>query len=85
MEIDQDEAQPDRRYRVVSVQKIDAPEGMAGTNWHRYVIARGTSLIKGLRTGTLRSVTAHAENYVEVLNDRSVRGYSSYASRQQKR
>ena len=75
MEIYQDEAQPDRRYRVISVEKTDAPEGMFGTDWHRYVIGRGSSLIEGLRTGTLRSVTEHAESCVEVLNDRRVRGY----------
>lgn len=85
METHQDEPQHDRRYQVISVEKTDAPEGMSGTNWHRYVIGRGTSRIEGLRTGTLSSVTEHARTCAEVLNDRSLRGYSSYASRNPKK
>jgi hypothetical protein len=76
---------PNPRYHVISVEKTAAPEGMPGKNWHRYVIGQGTSRIEGLRTGTLKSVTAHAENWVQELNERGVRGYSSFAPRNQKK
>jgi hypothetical protein len=85
MSIDPEEPAQDTRYQVISVEQADAPDGMAGTNWHRYVIGRGTSRIEGLRTGTRQSVTDHAEDYVEVLNDRSLRGFSSYAPRNRKK
>lgn len=71
-------------YQVISVEKTTPPEGMTGNNWHRYVIGQGDSRIEGLRSGTLKAVTAHAESCVEELNNRGVRGYSAYAPRKQK-
>lgn len=53
------------------IKKIAAPEGMPGDNWHRYVIQCNTSVIEGMRPGTLDSVTEHAESVAEDLNLRS--------------
>jgi hypothetical protein len=85
METQQKAAKRDLRYRVISVEKAKAPEGMTGKNWHRYVVGQGTSRIEGLRTGTLKAVTEHVENWVQELNERGVRGYSSFSPRNQKK
>jgi hypothetical protein len=71
-------------YHVVSVEKTDAPEGMPGNNWHRYVIGRGSSVIEGFKPGTLKAVTQHAESCAEDLNARAFKGYSAYAPRKKK-
>jgi hypothetical protein len=84
MTTEQEAPKRNNRYQVISVEKSDAPEGMAGNNWHRYVIGQGDSRIEGLRSGTLKSVTAHAQTCAEELNNRGVRGYSAYAPRKQK-
>jgi hypothetical protein len=84
MNAEQEAPKRDNRYRVISVEKTDPPEGMPGKNWHRYVIEQGTSRIEGFRPGTLKSVTEHAETCAEDLNNRGVRGYSAYAPRKQK-
>lgn len=70
-----------QKHRVISIEKTDTPEGMSGNNWFRYVIAKGTSRIEGLRTGTLKGVTQHAEAYADELNLRGVRGYSASVTR----
>jgi hypothetical protein len=69
------------RYDVVTVEKIDTPEGMPGNNWHRYVIRRKNSEIEGMKPGTLNSVTQHAESVAEDLNLRSGGGNTAYAAR----
>ncbi len=68
-------------YRVLSVEKTTAPEGMTGDNWHFYVVGRGSTRIEGKRPGTLKAVTAHAEAFVEDLNLRTGLGGSTYAPR----
>ena len=69
------------KYHVVSVEKTTAPEGLPGDNWHRYVIGQGSSRIEGVKPGTLKAVTQHAETVVEDLNSRKGRGSSTYAPR----
>jgi len=71
-------------YRVLSVKKADPPEGMPEGNWHHYVIARGKSIIEGLQIGSLSSVTQHAEEFAEGLNERATLGRSSYSARKKK-
>ena len=66
-------------YRVASVEKIDPPEGMPGNNWHRYVIERGKSTIDGIKPGTLKAVTEHAETVANDLNERAHKGGSYFA------
>ncbi len=75
----------DHKYRLMSVEKIDPPEGMPNGSWYRYVIGQGTSRIEGKRLGTLKSVTRHAEEYAENLDTRATIGYSAYVSRKQKK
>ncbi len=69
------------KYRVVTVEKMAAPEGMPGDNWHRYVIGQGSSSIEGKKPGTLKAVTLHAETVAEDLNSRTGKGGSTYAPR----
>jgi len=68
-------------YRVISVEKTTAPEGMTGDNWHLYVVGQGTARIEGKKPGTLKSVTEHAEAFAEDLNSRTGKGGSTYAPR----
>ena len=69
------------KYHVVLVEKTTAPEGLPGNNWHRYIIGQGSSRIEGIKPGTLKAVTKHAETVVEDLNSRKGRGNSTYAPR----
>lgn len=74
-------------YRVVTVEKIQPPEGMPGNNWHRYVIGRDNSAsngrtnstIDGIKPGTLKSVTDHANSVANDLNERAGKGGSYFA------
>ena len=72
------------KYRVMSVEKSDSPEGMPTGNWHRYVIGQGRSKIEGLKPGSLKDVTEHAETVAEGLNARATGGYSAYTTRKRK-
>lgn len=65
------------RYHVIKVEKTTAPEGMLGENWYLYVIQKGTltnSTMECKKTGTLKTVTAHAKDQAETLNSRNVKG-----------
>jgi hypothetical protein len=59
------------KYQVVSIEKIDTPAGMIGDHWHQYIIGQGGSKIEGLKEGSLKEVSLHAENFAEDLNNRS--------------
>ena len=54
---------------------------MPGDNWHRYIIGQGGSKIEGIKPGTLKAVTLHAETVAEDLNARAGKGGSTYAPR----
>lgn len=72
-------------YQVVSVKKTQAPEGMEGSNWHCYVIERGTSVVTGKKPGSLKTVTEHAHQVAEDLNARTgMNAGSLYAARRKK-
>lgn len=58
-------------FKVVSVEKSEAPQGTAGNNWYRYVIERGNSQIIGNMRGSLQKVKSKVSEYVENLNERS--------------
>ena len=65
------------KYHVIKVEKTTAPEGMPGENWYLYVIQKGSlinSLLECKKTGTLKSVTAHANEVAETINSRNVKG-----------
>ena len=72
------------KFRVIEIEKIDAPDGMPGDNWHRYVIGQGTSRIEGMKPGTLKAVKKYVEEYTDNLNSRASGSYSSYAPRKKK-
>ncbi len=72
------------KYRVVSVDETETPEGMPEGNWFRYVIEHRRSQIVGLQPGTRQTVTEHAETFAEDLNERSASGTSAYAARKRK-
>lgn len=74
----------DRTYRIVNIEKTDPPEGIAEGEWYHYQISQGPSKIVGKRAGTLASVTEHAQDYVDKLNQRATSGYSAYAARKSK-
>lgn len=63
-------------YHVMKVEKTTAPVGMLGEDWYLYVIQKGNlvnSTIDCKKTGTLKSVTEHAEDMVEIINSRNVK------------
>ena len=65
------------KYHGIQVEKTTAPDGILGENWYRYVIQKGNltnSIMEGKKTGSLKSVTAHAKDVVETINSRYVKG-----------
>jgi len=73
------------QYRVISVKKTATPEGLPEGNWYRYIIGQGRSKIKGLRPGTLETVTDHAKSVANDLNARGSRGFSYAVTRKSKK
>ena len=68
-------------YDLISVEKIDTPNGLPGDDWYCYVIGQGSSKIEGFRSGSLKAVTQHCEEYARELNDRVSNGGSTYSPR----
>jgi hypothetical protein len=58
-------------YRVESIARAAAPAGLEGT-WFQYVIAQGTNLIQGMRSGSKAQVDDEIRDMVERLNERRV-------------
>ena len=81
---DEPEDHNDYLYRVEHVEKVDAPAGMPGDLWHRYVIGRGKSKIEGMKPGSMAEVRQHAENVADDLNERANKTIYTYASRNKK-
>ena len=81
MNFEQDGGMKIPEYNLVSVEEIDTPKDMPAGNWHRYVIARGSSTMDGMRSGSLSEVRKYAEDFVEGLNERGLTGRSTYATR----
>ena len=73
------------QYRVMSVEKTVTPKGLPEGDWYRYVIGQGRSKIKGLRPGTLKTVTDHAKSVADDLNTRGARGFSYSVTRKKKK
>jgi len=69
-----------RKFHVISIEKSEPPKGMTKGDWYHYVIGGGSSQITGKRSGTLKSVTDHVEEFVGNLNQRTARGYSPNAA-----
>lgn len=68
------EAVQEFKYRVITIEKTTAPEGLLGDDWYRYVIQKGNSVMECKKSGTLKAVTEHAENAADLINSRHVRG-----------
>ena len=69
------------KFTLESIEETTAPDGAGTEKWFSYIIGRGKSIISGKRSGTLKSVTEHAENVVNDLNSRTNRHGSIYVSR----
>lgn len=57
-------------FILVSLEKSEAPDGVGGDDWYRYVIERGNSQIIGNMCGTLQKVKTKVSEFVENLNER---------------
>lgn len=69
------------KYEVISIENIDTPEGLTGDHWFRYIIGEGGGKIEGLKEGTLKEVTLHANNVADDLNIRSKGKVAAHLSR----
>jgi hypothetical protein len=74
------EDKKDYTYKVVTVEKTAAPKGLAGDDWHHYVIGCGDSFVEGDKTGTLKDVTAHAKDLAERISARTDKHGTTYIS-----
>jgi hypothetical protein len=59
-------------YEILSVEPAEAPYGLDGSGWHRYVIVQGDNKISGYRQGSLNSIRQSVEEIVMRLNERRV-------------
>ncbi len=57
-------------YEVVSISLVSAPQGLSGSDWHRYEISQGSNRIVGYRVGATEYVREAVEAIVEDLNSR---------------
>ena len=57
-------------YKIVSIERSEAPSGTEGTDWYAYVIAQGEHTINGYRRGKLKAVTEAVEEVIAQLNER---------------
>lgn len=73
------------KYRVMSVKKTTAQDGLPEGEWYRYVIGQGRSKIEGLRPGTLETVTEHANSVADDLNARGTNGFSYSVTQKRKK
>jgi hypothetical protein len=71
------------KYLVISIDKIETPNGMTGNKWYRYIVGQGGGKIEGLKEGTLAEVTLHAETFSQDLNTRSTGKLVSPGARKQ--
>lgn len=79
METAINEDQGKQRFMIEQIEKCPAPKGMVGKNWYQYIVGQQGSKITGYKSGTLRSVTKHVEEFIEGLNERAAKGYSPHA------
>jgi hypothetical protein len=81
MMLDDPENTVTTKFMLENVEETSPPAGAEQGQWYSYTIGRGNSVISGKSSGTIRSVTEHAEKIVEDLNARSNRQGSIYVSR----
>lgn len=73
-----------RPFKVVRVEKTDAPDGARGQDWYRYILDSGRSIITGQRCGSRKDVHAYATQCAEQLNSRGQTGQSIWSPRGRK-
>jgi hypothetical protein len=71
-------------FKVVSVEKTDAPKGEQGRNWYRYVLKSSSSTITGHRCGSREYVHEYASQCADQLNARAASGQSIWTPRGRK-
>ncbi|MFP5349772.1 MAG: hypothetical protein ACLGHO_08000 [Gammaproteobacteria bacterium] len=71
-------------YTVASIEKMSAPDGANGQDWHRYVLKSGRSTITGQRRGSHHDVQSYATQCAEQLNARALEGKSMWSPRGRK-
>lgn len=71
-------------FKVACVEKIDAPDGSEGQDWHRYVLESGRSTVTGQRRGSRKDVLAYATQCTEQMNARGLTGQSIWSPRGRK-
>lgn len=64
-------------YVVSSVERADMPDDGKGTDWYRYVLTSGRSMITGFHRGSLEDVKEYAAGCAEAFNLRNLTGKSS--------
>lgn len=79
MNTETSEEQGGPRFEIEHIEKCQPPNGMVGENWYQYIVGQQESQITGYKSGTLKSVTQHVEEFIAGLNDRCAKGYSPYA------
>lgn len=79
MPIETEKEQDNPRFEIERIEKCPPPDGMPDGDWYQYVVGQQGSQITGYKSGTLKSVTAHVEEFIAGLNDRTAKGYSPYA------
>lgn len=58
-------------YKIVSIERAEAPVGMEGAKGYSYKIAFGDDEnIQGFRQGSLKDVTSAVNEIVDQLNER---------------
>ena len=58
-------------YEIVSIRRTEAPQGMEGSNWYKYVVSfEGNTNLQGYQQGSLSAVTTSVEEFVAQLNER---------------
>ena len=59
-------------YEILLVEPAEAPCGLGGADWYRYIIVQGNNKISGYRQGNLRTITQSIEETVVRLNERRI-------------
>lgn len=71
-------------YEVESIEPTAAPDGTDATDWFRYVLRSGRSMITGQRRGSRRDVQEYAVQCATQLNARALEGKSVWSPRGKK-
>lgn len=71
MDIALEDERKEAKFNIECIEKSDAPKNMPGDNWYRYIVRQKERRITGFKTGNLKSVTEHVENFTRGLNERT--------------